>query len=98
MTGLALETSDMDIAVTGLRIDDRMAMIDDLHALEDEIKKWPIVKDLKAIDTASIPVIKANLSMKAISKEMLISFTDDMDDSDLPIDITFDDTPLEGAE
>lgn len=34
MTGLALETSDMDIAVTGLRIEDRMAMIDDLHALE----------------------------------------------------------------
>lgn len=35
MTGLALETSDMDIAVTGLRIEDRMAMIDDLHAYEE---------------------------------------------------------------
>ncbi len=95
MTGLALETSDMDIAVTGLRIDDRQAMIDDLHALEEEIKKWPIIKDLKAIDTASIPVIKANISMKAISKEMLKSFSEDMMDCDLPIDITFDDTPKE---
>ena len=95
MTGLALETSDMDIAVTGLRIDDRQAMIDDLHALEEEIKKWPIIKDLKAIDTASIPVIKANISMKAISKEMLKSFSEDMIDCDLPIDITFDDTPKE---
>ena len=94
MTGLALETSDMDIAVTGLRIEDRMAMIDDLHALEDEIKKWPIVKDLKAIDTASIPVIKANLSMKAVAREMFKAFADDMADIDLPIDITFDDTPI----
>ena len=94
MTELALETSDMDIAVTGLRIEDKDAMIDDLHALEDEIKKWPIVKDLKAIHTASIPVIKANLSMKAISKEMLKSFSEDMVDTDLPIDITFDDTPI----
>jgi DNA polymerase sigma len=95
MTGLALETSDMDVAVTGLRIEDRMAMIDDLHALEDEIKQWPIIKDLKAIDTASIPVIKANISMKAVAREMLKAFADDMVDIDLPIDITFDDTPLE---
>lgn len=35
MTGLALETSDMDIAVTGLRIEDKDSMIDDLHALKD---------------------------------------------------------------
>jgi DNA polymerase sigma len=98
MTGLALETSDMDIAVTGLRIEDRMAMIDDLHALEDEIKKWPIIKDLKSIDTASIPVIKANLSMKAVAKEMLKAFSEDMVDIDLPIDITFDDTPIDFSD
>jgi DNA polymerase sigma len=30
ITGLALESSDLDLAVTGLRIDDRMMMIDDL--------------------------------------------------------------------
>lgn len=35
MTGLALETSDMDIAVTGLKIGGREDMIDDLHALAD---------------------------------------------------------------
>jgi len=35
MTGLALETSDMDIAVTGLRIDSREDMIDDLNCLAD---------------------------------------------------------------
>jgi hypothetical protein len=31
--------------------------------------------------------------MKAIAKEMLKAFADDMVDVDLPIDITFDDTP-----
>ena len=35
MTGLALETSDMDIAVTGMRIDSRDDMVDDLHLLGD---------------------------------------------------------------
>lgn len=40
MTGLALVTSDMDIAVTGLRIDGRDDMIDDLHALADHVQKW----------------------------------------------------------
>lgn len=37
MTGLALESSDMDIAVTGMRIDGRDDMIDDLHALADQV-------------------------------------------------------------
>jgi hypothetical protein len=40
-------------------------------------------------------VIKANISMKAVAREMLKAFADDMVDIDLPIDITFDDTPLE---
>jgi hypothetical protein len=35
MTGLALETSDMDIAVTGMRINSREDMIEDLHILAD---------------------------------------------------------------
>lgn len=30
ITGLALESSDLDLAVTGLRIDDRIMMINDL--------------------------------------------------------------------
>lgn len=35
MTGLALQTSDMDMAVTGLAIMDREVMVDYLHELED---------------------------------------------------------------
>ena len=59
MTGLALEQSDMDMAVTGLNIVDRQEMIDEMHKLSRGLSKWDLVQDLKAIDTASIPVIKA---------------------------------------
>lgn len=96
MTGLALETSDMDIAVTGLRIDGREDMIDDLHALAHQVQTWPLIKDFKAIETASIPVIKAQLFYKDIAREMGKPFLED-DDAQLPIDITFDDSPAESA-
>ena len=33
ITGLALESSDMDLAITGLHIDDRFIMINDLNKL-----------------------------------------------------------------
>ena len=70
MTGLALETSDMDIAVTGMRIDSRDDMIDDLNLLADQIQMWGLIRDFKKHEKASIPVIKAILSMKDIAEEM----------------------------
>ena len=57
-TGLALESSDMDIAVTGMMIPDRYDMIQKLKALGAKLKAWKYVKSHKVIDTASIPVIK----------------------------------------
>lgn len=66
MTGLALEQSDMDMAVTGLSIGDRYEMIDEMHKLSDGLAEWDLVTDLKAIDTASIPVIKANVNLDAL--------------------------------
>ena len=67
MTGLALQCSDMDMAVTGLNIIDRQEMIDEMHKLSNGLKKWDLVQDLKAIDTASIPVIKAVSNINLIS-------------------------------
>jgi DNA polymerase sigma len=59
ITGLALESSDLDVAVTGLRIDDRMMMIDDLQIMAKGIQsEWKSIQEFKAIETASIPVIK----------------------------------------
>lgn len=52
-----------------------------------------MIKDFKAIETASIPVIKAQLEFKDIMKEMGKKGEDT--DAVLPIDITFDDSPAE---
>jgi len=58
ITGLALESSDMDLAIQGLYIPDREDMIDKLELMAEEIQKWQCIKKMKAISTASIPVIK----------------------------------------
>ena len=58
MTGLALESSDIDMAVTGLKIDDRTVMIMKLQNLANVLQEWKCLENFKSIDTASIPVIK----------------------------------------
>jgi len=68
VTGLALESSDMDMAVTGLDISDRTTLIEDLHTLTSALGDWKLVQELKSIETASIPVIKAKIDLKEIRK------------------------------
>lgn len=48
----------MDLAITGLSIDDKFAMIDEMKKLATELSKWQSLDEFKFIDTASIPVIK----------------------------------------
>ena len=64
ITGLALESSDMDMAVTGLDISDRNTLIEDLHTLTRALGEWHLIEELKSIETASIPVIKAKIDLK----------------------------------
>lgn len=71
MTGLALETSDMDMAVTNLFLPDRQKMIDCLDLFADYLRKWDIIKDLNAISTASIPVIKGNIDLRLLREKEL---------------------------
>lgn len=100
VTGLALPSSDMDMAITGLQITDRTTLIEDLHNLEQALNEWDLVQDLKSIDTASIPVIKANIDLRKIRKllkEQSGNKEEEFEDSNeeeilLPIDITFDDS------
>jgi hypothetical protein len=55
----------MDIAVTGLRIDDRLMMIEDLQKLSHALQlEWKSIESFKSIETASIPVIKMVSSYK----------------------------------
>uniref|UniRef100_A0A7S3CH89 Poly(A) RNA polymerase mitochondrial-like central palm domain-containing protein n=1 Tax=Strombidium rassoulzadegani TaxID=1082188 RepID=A0A7S3CH89_9SPIT len=95
ITGLALETSDMDLAVTNLNLPDRDTMIQGLELLSDELKSDSLIKNLHAITTAAIPVIKAEVDLNQLRRE---SLKEGEEFEDLPeslmllkIDITFDD-------
>mmetsp|Transcript_18262 Transcript_18262/g.22783 ORF Transcript_18262/g.22783 Transcript_18262/m.22783 type:complete len:85 (+) Transcript_18262:2727-2981(+) len=56
----------MDMAVTGLDISDRTTLIEDLHTLTKAMGNWKLVQELKSIETASIPVIKAKIDLRKI--------------------------------
>lgn len=66
VTGLALESSDMDMAVTNLSLPDREKMIETLDLFANALGKWDMIQDLNAISTASIPVIKANVDLNKL--------------------------------
>jgi len=66
VTGLALESSDMDMAVTNLILPDREGMIEHLDLFADNMKNWNLIEDLNAISTASIPVIKATVDLNKL--------------------------------
>jgi hypothetical protein len=48
----------MDLAVTGLYIEDRYAVICELQKLANALQDWKCLESFKCIETASIPVIK----------------------------------------
>lgn len=75
MTGLALTTSDMDMAVTNLVLPDRQTMIDSLDLFAEQLRKWDMIQDLNAISTASIPVIKGNINLKLLREKEMVNVT-----------------------
>ena len=102
ITGLALESSDMDLAVVGLEISDRYAMIEDLKKLAAvlQLEFKASIDSFKAIETASIPVIKMKLDLLRL-RDHEIPELEEGDFSRRPIpenqrylnvDITFDDS------
>lgn len=58
----------MDMAITGLEISDRTTLIEDMHTLTQALGSWDLVQELKSIETASIPVIKAKIDLREIRK------------------------------
>jgi len=71
VTGLALESSDMDMAVTNLILPDREGMIEHLDLFADNMKDWKLIENLNAISTASIPVIKATVDLNQLRETEL---------------------------
>jgi len=56
----------MDVAVTNLFLPSREDMIKSLELLAEELKKWKVIKNLNAIPTAAIPVIKAEVDLNLL--------------------------------
>jgi len=56
----------MDLAVTNLIIPTRDDMIKSLEKLAEALKKWECLQNLKAIPTATIPVIKAEVDLNKL--------------------------------
>lgn len=67
ITGLALESSDMDMAVTNLDLADREKMIDALQMFTEKMRSWSMIEDLKSIPTATIPVIKGTIDLNNLN-------------------------------
>lgn len=104
ITGLALESSDMDLAVTNLNLVNREKMIQALELLAGKLREDSNIQNLHSITTATIPVIKAEVDLNKIRSEIfqmenpqdkmrrqLLQQTLPEDVSVLKIDITFDD-------
>lgn len=75
ITGLALESSDMDVAVTGLYMEDRYSVIIELNKLGNALQKWQVIDSYKCIETASIPVIKLKIDVLKLREIEMTSFT-----------------------
>ena len=69
----------MDMAVTNLFLPDREKMIESLEDFAENMQKWEMIEDLKAISTAAIPVIKAVVDLNQLQKEMSERSPEDWD-------------------
>ncbi|CDW86887.1 UNKNOWN [Stylonychia lemnae] len=96
ITGLALESSDMDLAVIGLLIDDRQSLIWELNKLANQLQTWQCLESFKSIETASIPKIDLiRLREQEMASIIGIDFESRPINEELrylSVDITFDDS------
>jgi non-canonical poly(A) RNA polymerase PAPD5/7 len=93
-TGLALESSDMDLVVTGLKIEGRDDVVDHIRALKDYFENHDFFTNVKAIEGASIPVIKLEADLQKIRESENSSNKSEVELSMrfLHIDITIEDS------
>ena len=93
-TGLALESSDMDLVVTCLKIEGRDDVVDHIRALKDYFENHDFFTNVKAIEGASIPVIKLEADLQKIRENENSSNKCEVEMSMrfLHIDITIEDS------
>jgi len=83
-SGLALEGSDIDIAIQNLKVFSKEQCLDLLHKLKNNLSSLPYVKDCKEINAVKVPVIKLllNINKMGINNE----------NTEMKVDITIDDS------
>mgnify|MGYP001013549787 FL=1 len=57
-TGFALNTSDVDIAISGFGFMDRMDVVIFLQSVQEKLSKFAWIKSITPIFSAAIPVLK----------------------------------------
>eukprot|EP00344_Euplotes_crassus_P008154 CAMPEP_0197001480 /NCGR_PEP_ID=MMETSP1380-20130617/6171_1 /TAXON_ID=5936 /ORGANISM="Euplotes crassus, Strain CT5" /LENGTH=275 /DNA_ID=CAMNT_0042419165 /DNA_START=110 /DNA_END=934 /DNA_ORIENTATION=+ len=92
-TGLALESSDMDLVITGLKIQDRDDVIAHIRILQSYFKKFEYFTKVNSLESASFPIIKLEADLQKVRDEesQKNSLAVDPKMRYLQIDITFED-------
>jgi len=68
-SGLAIESSDVDLAVTGLSFGgNRECQLSYMRELEQRLQFVKCKSYLKFIESATIPVIKVSIDLQLVSK------------------------------
>jgi len=92
-TGLALENSDMDLVVIGLKIGDQNDAIEHIRNLKKFFEESEYFRDINAIEGASIPVLKLEADLQKVRKNENPTNKQKVESKMrfLQIDITFED-------
>lgn len=75
-TGLAIDTSDIDLAVVGVEFSSRKSLQEACMQLASALEHLPFVVSCKAIITAKIPVIKLSADLVMYSGEHICEMID----------------------
>lgn len=84
----------MDLVITGLKIENREDVIDHIRTLTQHFEEWAYFSNIKAIEGASIPIIKLEADLQKVREventQNCHLISNNM--RFLQIDITFDDS------
>ena len=81
--GLALDTSDIDIGICGLKANDKESVLNIMELIVKALSDKGIIVSSQIIQSASVPVIKTVVALEALLEEWKGITT--------KLDITFDD-------
>ena len=69
MNGLALDTSDMDLVIYGLRVSNRANLQYHMKQITCAIDRMDFIKECRFIHTAHVPVIKVIVDLRKVKQD-----------------------------